>query len=67
MKILTSHSAFSNSVNESVCHTFDLPLNSGEYQVDHHSWGSIVEVFAGENAGKYDIEMEGGAYRFLEA
>ena len=67
MAKLVSFKEFSHSVNDSICAAFGFPLNSAEYEVCYRSWGSIVKIFSGENAGTYDIEMVNGVYEFLEA
>jgi hypothetical protein len=65
--VLTSHPDFYKSLNDSITSTFGLPIESGEYYVQNHSWGDVVVVLIGEYAGTYDIYRENGFYKFITA
>ena len=67
MKKLTSTKDFSHSARESACQAFGFDFNTGELEIRVFSWGSLVEVFSGENAGKYDIYKDDGVFIFMEA
>tara|TARA_R110000765_G_C18838990_1_gene597739 strand:- start:737 stop:937 length:201 start_codon:yes stop_codon:yes gene_type:complete len=65
--LLTSNPTFFASLNDSITSTFGLPIESGDYEVKIHSWGTLIHVHTGEFAGTYDLHVEDGFYKFITA
>jgi len=67
MKTFTAHSDFAASTHDSVCNAFGLELCSGEFEIQLHSWGTVVVMNTADDKSTYDADIENGRYIFREA
>ena len=65
MSILTASTFNSNSAHASACEVFNMPLETGDIEIKHESWGIAVNVLSGPDKGFYDAWKEDGVYKFL--
>ena len=59
--------SFAKSIHDAVCFAFDLPIESGEFEISTHSWGQFLTIYADGKQGSFDVYFEDGAYKFIEA
>lgn len=67
MSVFKSSIEFQASILDSARHAFGLPSNSGGVEFFVKNFGTIVEVYEGENKGVYDVYKDNGVYVFVEA
>ena len=65
MSIFKSNNIFSKSLHDSICNAFSLPLESGSFEVLNYSWGNVLNIFEGDNIGKYGIILIDNNYVFI--
>ena len=67
MAILIASKCFYGSIHDSACQVFKMPIETGDIEIKHHSFGIIVTVLSGEHKGDYDAWIEGESWHFLRA
>lgn len=60
MKVFKANQVFTKNLHDAVCHAFNFDFNSANFQIRNigNSDYQILEIFNGENAGKYDIHLD---------